>query len=164
MALAILSALLLATQPAAPAPPEQAALLRTVEALFKPYSRPAARRTPAVWQRPIWSRETAALIARWRRSTPSDEVDDLSDGDWLCQCQDWDEHAFKLTVRRPQLDAAGHAAVEVRFQLSPGEWRSARLLLNLEGGAWKLDDILAADFASGLRATIRGTIAEDSQK
>ncbi|MGZ3198087.1 MAG: DUF3828 domain-containing protein [Croceibacterium sp.] len=163
MALTILSALLLATQPA-PAPPEQAALLRTVEALFKPYSRPATQRAPAVWQRRIWSRETAALIARWRRTTPSDEVDDLSDGDWLCQCQDWDEHAFKLTVRQPQLDTAGHAAVDVRFQLSPGEWRSARLLLNLEGGAWKLDDVLAADFASGLKATIRRTIADDTRK
>jgi hypothetical protein len=163
MALAIISALLLATQPNPP-PPEQAALLRTVETLFKPYSRPATQRTPAVWQRPIWSRETAALIARWRRSTPSDEVDDLSDGDWLCQCQDWDEHAFKLTVRQPQLDAAGHAAVDVRFQLSPGEWRSARLLMNLEGGAWKLDDILAADFASGLKATIHRTIEEDTRR
>ena len=66
MIIAIVPALLLATQPA-PAPPEQAALLRTVEALFKPYTRPATQRTPAVWQRPIWSRETAALIARWRR-------------------------------------------------------------------------------------------------
>src|SRR6478752_768272 len=100
MAPALLPALLLAALPG-PAPAAQGALLRTVEGLFKPYARPPAARSPAVWQRPIWSRETAALIARWRRVTPSDEVDTLSDGDWLCQCQDWDVHAFKLTVRTP---------------------------------------------------------------
>ena len=163
MALAILPAFLLAVQ-ATPFPLEQAALLRSVEDLFKPYSRPATAQTPAVWQRPIWSRETAQLIAAWRRATPRDEVDDLSDGDWLCQCQDWDEHAFKLTVRPPQFGAAGHAAVDVRFQLSPGEWRSARLLLNLEGGAWKLDDMFAPDLASGLKAAIRRTTADDQRR
>jgi hypothetical protein len=163
MVLAILPALLLAVQPG-PFPAEQAALLQAVESLFKPYSRPATTRSPAVWQRPIWSREMAQLIAAWRRVTPRDEVDDLSDGDWLCQCQDWDEHAFKLTVRPPRFGAAGHAAVDVRFQLSPGEWRSARLLFNLEGGAWKLDDIVAPDFAAGLKATIRRTTADDGRR
>jgi hypothetical protein len=39
-----------------------------------------------------------ALIARWKAVMPQDEVDALNDGDWLCQCQDWDGDGFRATI------------------------------------------------------------------
>lgn len=162
-ALALVSAVLLAAVPV-PALAQQAALDRAVERLFRPYSKPPTEAAPTVDERAIWSRDTARLIARWRKVTPQDEVDELGDADWLCQCQDWDEHAFRLTIRSRRFEAPGQASVDVRFRLVRGEWVSARLLLKLEGGAWKLDDIRAPYFEQGLKATIRRTIAEDTKR
>jgi len=160
MGMSLLAALALAGLPGTSAN-DQARLTQTVESLFHPYSISPSRRAPAVWERPIWSRETAALIARWRRVAPRDEVDDLSDGDWLCQCQDWDEHAFRLTIVSRRVDAPRHAVVEVRLRLARRESVSARLLLRVENGAWKLDDLIARDYPAGLKAALRRTIAED---
>ncbi|HEY7808265.1 MAG TPA: DUF3828 domain-containing protein [Croceibacterium sp.] len=161
-ALVLLSAMLLAASPAPAA--QQAALDRAVEKLFHPYSISPQRRARAVWERPIWSRETAALIARWRKVAPQDEVDDLSDGDWLCQCQDWDEHAFRLTIGSRRIDPTGGATVKVRFRLDRSDWRSARLSMHLEGGSWKIDDLVGEGFASGLKTALRRTIAEDRRR
>ena len=162
-AAALLAALVVAATPGAAAA-KQDALDRTVAALFRPYSRPTTLPAPAVWERPIWSRETAALIARWRKVTPQDEVDELSDGDWLCQCQDWDEHAFRMSIDSRKMDAPGHAFVQVRFRLDGSGWRSERLSMRQERGTWKIDDLFGEDFPSGLKAALRRAIAEDSQR
>ena len=47
---------------------------------------------------PIYTAEVSALIAEWRTVAPQDEPDARSDGDWLCQCQDWNEEAFTATA------------------------------------------------------------------
>jgi len=147
---------------ASAAPAQPTALDRAVERLFHPYSVPPVVRAPAVWERPIWSRDTASLIARWSKATPRDHVDDLSDGDWLCQCQDWDQHAFRLSIRSRRFDRPRRATVDVEFRVGGTDWRSARLLLRLEGKTWKLDDLFARDsYPAGLRAALRKTIAED---
>lgn len=152
---AILAAILLAAAPAEADTPEAA-----VAAIYAPYSRPAT--ATAAWEYPIFTRQTADLIAHWRRVTPQDEVDALSDGDWLCLCQDHDEAAFKATVLSRR-EARGGALVAVRLDLGGGVKREAQLVLKREGGGWKLDDLYAApDFPNGLKQKLQETILEDS--
>lgn len=147
---------------AALAPTDAAALDAAVLAIYRPYQHPA--NTPTAWERPIFSAETTALIARWRAVAPEDEPDDLSDGDWLCLCQDWDLRRFRATVVSRQIMPDGRADIAASIDLGFGEPRQARLLLAREDGAWKLDDLFAVDFPRGLKQALRETIAVDQAR
>jgi hypothetical protein len=158
---AILSSLLLAgaALPAA----DRAAIDARVRAIFQPYSGPVTTR--AAWDYPVFSRETAGLIAHWKRVQPKDEPDALNDGDWFCLCQDFDREAFRAVVGPPMRIAPGLAEVRVRLSLGFGERRAARLVLKREANGWRLDDLVAApDFPRGLKRKLRETIAEDSRR
>jgi len=84
-------------------------------------------------------RQSKALITKWLAVTPTDEVDDLSDFDWLCQCQDWDS---------PTSSAPGSSATD---RLGPGRRAATvslgsrhaplRFVLQQAGGQWLIDDI-----------------------
>ena len=157
MAVTILPALLFsaAVLPAT----EQAAVDALVRRIYAPYSDPAM---PAgLLDAPIYSAQTTALLARWRKVTPSDEVDRLSDGDWFCQCQDWEPAAFRLTITRRERLHSGAARVAVRFALDGGTTRTARLVFVKEAGTWRVDDLFTPDMPAGFRQTLRQTIAED---
>lgn len=155
MSAALATILLVAATAPAPGTPEAA-----VAAIYAPYSGPT---TPtASWDYPIFSRQTAELIAHWRRVTPQDEPDELSDGDWLCLCQDFDNTAFKAEVLSKR-EARGGTQVSVRLDLGFGARRTAELVLKREGGVWKLDDLYAApDFPNGLKQKLQETILEES--
>ena len=129
---------------------------------YRPYQ--GESQIPASWDFPIYSAEVTALIAEWRAVTPQDEPDALSDGDWLCQCQDWDEEAFTATITSIGMTDVDAAEVGVTVDLGfagPESLRPERLILKREGGAWKIDDMFAESFPSGLRQALRETIAED---
>lgn len=131
-----------------------------VTAIFAPYSAPAT--ATASWDYPIYSQQIAELIARWRAVTPQDEPDALSDGDWLCLCQEFDRSAFRTTVLSKRTDR-GRTVVSVRLDLGHGAQRTAQMVLKREGGAWKLDDLYAApDFPNGLKQKLQETILEAS--
>jgi hypothetical protein len=149
--------------PAAPtlSPIDHASLDRAIEDVFRPYS---TGHVSPPWERPIWSSDMTQLIGRWRKVAPKEEADAASETDWLCQCQDWDSRAFKFAIRSRRLDAPGRANVTVRIDLMPGRWASARMLLRLEGGRWKLDDIVGGGFQPSLQAVIRRAIADDSKQ
>lgn len=161
MPAATLASLLLAA--AAPSAGDQAALDAAVTAIYHPYR---TGEPPSDWERPIYSAEVRALIARWRRVTPSDEVDSLSDSDWLCMCQDWDQHKFRATIRSRQFAAPDSAVVAVHVDVGfSGGANDARLFFKREGGRWKVDDIFATPFfRRGLKQALRDTIAEDSKR
>lgn len=145
----------LATVLLAAATPEAA-----VAEIYAPYSGPTT--ATASWDYPIFSRQTAELIAHWRRVTPRDEPDALSDGDWLCLCQEFDNRAFKARVLSKR-EARGGTQVSVRLDLGFGTRREAQLVLKREDGAWKLDDLYAApDFPNGLKQKLQETILEES--
>jgi hypothetical protein len=145
---------------AAPAPLAAGTPEAAVAAIFAPYSRPTTA-TPS-WDYPIYSKQTSALIARWRAVSPQDEPDALSDGDWLCLCQDFDAKAFKATVISKH-EARGGAQVSVRLDIGNNAQRTAQLVLKRESGGWKLDDLYAApDFPNGLKQKLQETILEDS--
>ncbi|MFT4028041.1 MAG: DUF3828 domain-containing protein [Novosphingobium sp.] len=158
---AILAAILLAAAPAVPAVPAPGSPEAAVAAIYAPYSGPADA-TPS-WERPVYSRQITGLIARWRTVTPQDEPDALSDGDWLCLCQDFDNQAFKAAVVSKRQLRGGTMQVAVRLDLGDDARRDVRLLLKREGGAWKIDDLYASpDFPNGLRQKLQETILEDS--
>jgi hypothetical protein len=158
MSLAILTPLLLAgaALPAA----DSTAIEARVKAMFRPYSLPSTSKS--AWEYPIFSAETAALIAHWQRVLPKDEPDALDDGDWFCLCQDFDQKAFRAVPGAAQGVAPGVVEVQVRLDLGFGETRNERLVFKKEANGWRLDDLFAADdFPRGLKQKLRETIAED---
>lgn len=158
MSLTILTPLLLAgaALPAA----DSAAIQARVKAMFRPYSLPATSKSP--WEYPIFSAETAALIAHWQRVQPRDEPDALNDGDWFCLCQDFDQKKFRAVPGPAQALAPGLAEVGVSVDLGFGETRAERLVFKREASGLRLDDLFAdSDFPRGLKQKLRETIAED---
>lgn len=153
---AVATGLMLAAATASPGGTAEAA----VAAIYAPYSGPVT--ATAAWEYPIFSKQTAALIARWRMVTPQDEPDALSDGDWLCLCQEFDNKAFKAAVLS-QREARGGTQVAVRLDLGFGARRDVQLELKREGEVWRLDDLYGApDFPNGLKQKLQETILEES--
>ena len=142
--------------------PDNNLLEQRVVAIFAPYAKADAS-TPS-WDYPIYSAEAAELIARWRRVTPANEPDALSEGDWLCQCQDWDENAFTATMGERRVLTADLVEVDVIVDLGfggPEALRQERLVFRREGGGWQVDDLFAQSFPQGLKQALRTTIAEE---
>ena len=148
----ILAALALA---AATAPTPEAA----IAAIYAPFRHADMR--DAAWERPIFTPRLKALIARWRAVTPTDEVDDLSDFDWLCQCQDWDAGGLheRITARRTL--GPGHLLVSVTLGKAPGRRERLRFAFARIDGQWLVDDIFASGLRGGLRASLVRTTAAD---
>lgn len=153
---------LLLAQAALPAA-DEAALRNRVAEIFRPYQSDLDDR--ASWDYPIYSGEVAALIAQWQRVLPDDEPDALNDGDWLCQCQDWNSEGFRVEPVASRQIAPDLAEVDVRLDLGFAELRDrreARLVFRKEPAGWLLDDIFAEQsFPQGLKQALRDTIRED---
>lgn len=128
----------------------------TVAAVYAPYRN--AQMQDAAWERPIFAASLRALIAQWRAVTPRDEVDDLSDFDWLCQCQDWDVSTINPRVIRAVPLGAGRREVTVTLT---SRRAPLRFVLQQVRGQWLIDDLFASGFAGGLRAALVKTIAAD---
>lgn len=157
--LATIVPLLLAA--AAPSAAERAAIETRIVGIFAAYASPDAGTS---WDQPIYSAEVGALIRRWKAVMPQDEVDALNDGDWLCQCQDWDAEAFQATIVSIAMQDDDTAEVELRVDLGfggPENLRSMTLTLKRERDAWQVDEIVADAFPEGLKQALRETIAAD---
>lgn len=150
-------ALASATLPAADA----TAIDRQVAEIYRPYSR--RMNSTSAWERPIFSAEINALVRHWGRVTPHNAVDDLSDGDWLCLCQDWEPRRFRATVVSKRQVRPGNVEIALRINLGEGSRRSARLEMKREGPGWKIDDMFSSDYPRGLKQALRETIAEDEK-
>lgn len=140
---------------------DRAALDGATRAIYAPYRR---ERTPIPWERDIWSREIQHLITHWQSVLPPDEPDAMNDGDWLCQCQDWDRKAFRVTIkghRKVEKDAAEIAVGIVLFENA--EPRGAVLAFRREEGRWMLDDMVAEEYPDGVKASLRQTILDDEE-
>lgn len=133
-----------------------------VQEIYQPYR--GTGEPDAGSERAIWSARTRALIARWRAVTPEDEIDDLSDSDWLCECQDWDARVFRAKLGTLRSLDTKRMQVTVDVTIAAGVVRHQRLELVREGGRWLLDDLFAADFPKGLRAALVATIAKDTHR
>lgn len=142
---------------------DTAALDQRAAEIFRPYKDGSSDKASGDY--PVFSADTAALIAHWQRVLPPDEPDRLNDGDWFCQCQDWNADGFKATMGEATALPDGTAEVVVKVDLGFDEvpdLREARLVFRREEAGWKLDDMFAADaFPEGLKQALRETIAED---
>lgn len=134
---------------------------RQVAEIYRPYSHAVS--STSAWERPIFSAEINALVRHWGRVTPHEEVDDLSDGDWLCLCQDWEPRGFRATVVSRRLVRPGFVEVGLRINLGEGSRRTARLELKREASGWKIDDMISSDYPRGLKQALRETIAADEK-
>jgi hypothetical protein len=156
----IIAALALA---AAPAPAATALAAVTPEAAIAAIYAPFRQEDVhfAVWERPIFTPHLKAMFAQWRAVAPTDDVDDLSDFDWLCQCQDWDEGGPRERVLRSRALGPGRRMMTVALGRAPGRHARLRFVLQRIGSQWLIDDIFASGFRGGLRATLVRTIAAD---
>jgi hypothetical protein len=155
---AIAASLLLAS--AALSKADRLALDAATAALYAPYSREEI--SPAVWERDIWSGEVRKLIARWQAVIPENEPDAMNDGDWLCQCQDWDAKAFHVTITQRKKVSKNVAEVALDIVLfADAEPRDAFLTFRHENGRWLLDEMFTKEYADGIKAALVQTIVED---
>ena len=157
----VASLTLLATSAAGFPPADRLAIDRAIAGMYRPYSVEAA--SVAVWERPLFARDIAVLIARWRQVMPEGELDGLNDGDWLCLCQDWNPKRFRVTTLGRQALGPGAAEVRLRIALGNGQTREARVRLRREAQGWRIDDLFASDFPHGLQQALRETIAADEK-
>ena len=156
-----LTAAILALASAALPAADSAAIDRQIAEVYRPYSR--ATNSASAWERPIFSAEINGLVRHWRRVTPQDEIDDLSDGDWLCLCQDWDARRFRAAVVSKRLVRPGLVEVATRINLGEGASRTPRLMMKREATGWKIDDMFSSDYPRGLKQALRETIAADEK-
>lgn len=152
-----LVALMLAAAPVSAA--ERAALDGTIAAIFAPYNSDDIGE--ASWDRDIWSRDVRKLVAEWQTVIPEGEPDALNDGDWLCQCQDWDQQRFRAKVLSRTRLGPDMVRVAVRIDLGHGTKRKSTLTFVREQGRWLIDDMHDQYYDQGLKVAIRQTIAED---
>jgi len=131
----------------------------TVVALFEPYTREYRQDDPADWDRPIYTPAVRQLIETWKQGFNDEEVADLQDFGWLCECQDWDEKTFNATVQPHPAPANGRVEVPVEVAIGWDEVRSARYALVLDDGRWLVDDVRSEAFPDGLQAALRQAIA-----
>lgn len=150
----ILAALALAAASTSAATPQAA-----IAAIYAPFS--DAKMRDAAWERPIFTSQLQDLIAKWRAVTPSDEVDDLSDFDWLCQCQDWDLPTLRARIISNRRLGPTRRAVAVTLTGSDSPRAPIRLVLQRKGSRWLIDDIFGSGFRGGLRAALVRTTAAD---
>jgi len=163
MLLATILAVLAATT--APSDADRAAIEEKVVEIFQPYG--GSEESTASWDYPIYSAEVTALIARWRAVTPEGGMDGLNDGDWLCQCLDWEPHAFAVTMTSIGMVSDDVAEVELTVDLGfggPEDTRAETLTFKREDGVWKIDEMVSLEFPDGLKQALRETIAVDEER
>ena len=131
----------------------------TVAAFYAPYQREFDPRTDeADWDRPIFSAGLRQIIERWKTGFNDQEVAELQDFAWLCECQDWDQQAFEVTIAPHAAPAQDRAEIDVAVAIGWNETRQQHLSLVREGGEWLIDDIRGESFPAGVRAGLAGAI------
>jgi len=138
---------------------DRVALDAATRAIYAPYSREDI--SPPVWERDIWTADVRRLIAKWQTVVPEDEVDAMNDGDWICQCQDWDSKKFSVKITKREAKGRDAALIGVDFNLGFGEPRDAYFEFRRENGRWLVDDIYSEPYSDGIKAALVQTIAED---
>ena len=134
------------------AEPADAEVRASVQQFYAPF----ASDTVAMpdWELPIFTAETAVMIRDWREALGDEPIDDLSSFGWLCECQDWDAAAFRVTVTSVELAGKDHAIVAVTVEQGWGSKVEQKLELLREDGDWRLDDMLSDSFPNGLKAEL----------
>ena len=142
---------------------EGSAVDRAVGALYAPYQA-ASPNWDEVRARKIYSRSTEALVKKWEAGLPPDEVEDLADFDWLCECQDWESTAFKFTIAPHGEPQGGRLVVTANVDPGFGESRQTRFTMVKEGDAWLIEDMASGSFPDGLVAALNQAMANRASR
>jgi opacity protein-like surface antigen len=132
---------------------QETALRTMVDALYAPYK---SDNPQAFTDRDVFSADTTQRLKQWRSKGPRDEVDDVSDGDWLCSCQDWDPAFFRVVTLELTPIAGGRVSANVTLQLfsDKNEVRNIRLIVVEEKLQWRIDDVFNVGNNIGLKAAL----------
>lgn len=130
-----------------------------IDGLFAPYRTSSDRPAPPVWTRPVFSSQVTPLIAAWRKTVQPGEIGSaLEEGDWFCQCQDWDGPRFRILSRSYRTLPDGRVEADISFDLG-GDTRRERIVFRREGERWKVADLFSPAFPKGLVAALKAEIA-----
>ncbi len=158
--LVALMAMGLPASPAASAPPSAAARGQAQAAAFidrlYAYYRvdPSHERDDSK----VWTPAMLALMARLDRIDDEARLE-VSDGDEICQGQDWGD--FRLLSSRIVPHGPGRADAFVRFS-NLGRMTGLRLVLERTPAGWRVADLFAPDRPGGLAAAYRKALATRS--
>jgi Protein of unknown function (DUF3828) len=143
-------------------PADEAAVRAAVTALFVPYKRPPTETVQQMdFDRPVFSSRTRALIERWKnRGGPKDIVTPLADGDWFCQCQDWDYRITKLGPQKLHWLGPNHVESRALFTVFRDDQRALHLVLLRENGKWLIDNLYFENERASLATQMRFEIAK----
>ena len=132
-----------------------------VRAFYQPYTLPFEESdNSADWDRPIFSAAVRQLIEEWKKGFSDDEVAELQDFAWLCECQDWDPETFNVAIEPHPAPADNRAEVPVEVAIGWNEIRAASVSLVRDGDVWLIDDIRSDAFPAGLKAALEQAIAQ----
>jgi Protein of unknown function (DUF3828) len=159
--LATQAILLIAASPTPITRVDNGAIRAAIKVIYAPYIDPTNELS--AFEAPVFSTRTKVLITQWSNRRSSDEVSPLAEGDWFCQCQDWDAKEFRVTAIKIQPQAKGKVIANVSYDLGWDEVRSLKFLLIREAGRWKVDDLLYDNESVSLTAELRREIAEASK-
>lgn len=130
-----------------------------IRAIYASYSSDDSASIPTAWERPVFSRNLAALVATIPH--PTDEVGPLDDADWFCGCQDWDAAtaAVKSLTATPLPD--GKVSVVSSFSaMADAEPTNITFTMVNEGGRWLIDDMQTTGMPGTLRADIAAAVRD----
>ncbi|MCP5396585.1 MAG: DUF3828 domain-containing protein [Sphingomonadaceae bacterium] len=145
-------ALLLSACASAASEQDDDAIETAVQGFYASYQRPGLGSPD--WEEPIYSLRTTRLIGQWRVALGDEPIDDLSSFGWLCECQDWDETKFAVTITRIEQRDADHAVADVTIDLGWDAKTTQQLELVWESDGWHLDNIRSDSFPNGLVAEL----------
>ncbi len=113
-----------------------------IRAIYKNFN--DSNTSKAYWELPVYTASTSQLIAKWKAAPDKkDIISKLEGGDWLCDCQDFDEKKLKpisITFAPCGLSET-QARVIVKLDLGTSEQREIYLSLQKEQGRWLISDI-----------------------
>jgi hypothetical protein len=132
---------------------------RFIREIYAPYSEEEPD-WETLREKSMYSAATSALIDEWMAGASPDEVEDLADFDWICDCQDWDAPTFKLTIAPHPEPQDDRVEISTSFHIGYRDNREMRYLLVRENGAWLIDDQFSESaFPQGLKAALREAMA-----
>jgi hypothetical protein len=97
-----------------------------------------------------------ALIIKWDKSLPDDQVFEMNNFDWYCQCQDWDSKSAKIVSEEYKTVDENHINVEVAFVSDQNITTELIFKFTKSGKTWLIDDLI---FQYG--QTLRKGLQED---
>ena len=103
----------------------------------------------------VWTPSLLALM-RGLDSLDDEAQLEVSDGDEICQCQDWGQ--FRMIERRIVPIGPGRAEAHVRF-VNLGQERRVRLVLEHGRAGWRVADLFSEHRPRGLASDYREAIA-----